>query len=154
MPERGTPAPGGAGPGGAWGPCPGGVSLCRVDPVPQPSPAPAAAPPVAERLRSDWLTLLLGLLGVYVLATATLPALLERGELRERRAQAEEEISRLSGEVRLLQDWNEGAASDPLLRERLLEAQRLSPEAAGYRELPDPQAPPAKAARASGPSGG
>lgn len=125
-----------------------------MDPVPQPTSAAVVPPPVAARLRSDWLTLLLGLLGVYVLATATLPALLERGELRERRAQAEEEISRLSGEVRLLQDWNEGAASDPLLRERLLEAQRLSPEAPGYRELPDPQAPPAKGAKVRAPSGG
>lgn len=125
-----------------------------MDPASQAPPAPPAAAPAA-RVRSEWLTLLLGLLCVYVLATATLPALLERSELRDRRADAEADISRLAGEVRLLQDWNEGATSDPLLRERLLEAQRLSPEAPGYRELPDPQAPPpAKGAKAPKPSGG
>ena len=51
--------------------------------------------------------------------------------------------------MRLLQDWNDGAASDPLLRERLLDGQRLSPEASGYRVLPDPEAPDG----ASGPGG-
>ncbi len=110
---------------------------------------PAAATPAAPsaRARGDWLTLLLALLIVYLFASATLPAVLERSELRERRAQTEAEIRGLQGEVRLLQDWNEGAVVDPLLRERLLDGQRLSPEAEGYRVLPDPQAkPPAKTA--------
>jgi len=116
---------------------------------------PVPAPARGARLPAEWLTLLLGLLAVYVLATATLPALFERSALRDRRADTEAEITRLQGEVRLLQDWNEGAADDPLLRERLLEAQRLSPEAPGYRELPDPRAPPpAKSAKAAQPSGG
>src|SRR6185436_15537446 len=111
--------------------------------VPQPSTAGPAAPAPARvgTVRREWLTLLLALLIAYVFASATLPALLERHELRERRAQTEAEIRRLQGQVRLLQDWNDGAASDPLLRERLLDGQRLSPEASGYRVLPDPEAP-------------
>ena len=99
-----------------------------------------AAPPRGGPLRRDWLTLLLALLFVYLFATATLPALLERHELRARRDQTEAEIRKLQGDVRLLQDWNQGAATDPLLQERLLDGQRLSPEASGYRVLPDPGA--------------
>jgi hypothetical protein len=105
--------------------------------------APVPASPPAGRggvLRREWLTLLLGLLIVYVFASATLPALLERHELRARREQTEAEIQKLQGDVRVLQDWNQGAATDPLLQERLLDGQRLSPEAEGYRVLPDPSA--------------
>lgn len=108
--------------------------------------------PRAPRLPAQWPTLLLGLLFVYVLATATLPVLLERSDLRDRRAATEADISRLQGEVRLLQDWNEGAQSDPLLRERLLDAQRLSPEAPGYRVLTGPESPDGK--KAAAPAGG
>jgi hypothetical protein len=111
-----------------------------------------ASPPRAARLPAQWPTLLLGLLFVYVLATATLPVLLERSDLRDRRAATEADISRLQGEVRLLQDWNEGAQHDPLLRERLLDAQRLSPEAPGYRVLTETETPPAK--KAAKPAGG
>ena len=100
----------------------------------------SAAPPAGAQRRGDWLTLLLALLFVYVFASATLPALLERHELHGRREQTETEIRKLQGDVRLLQDWNEGAATDPLLQERLLDGQRLSPEASGYRVLPDPNA--------------
>lgn len=108
------------------------------------SAAPAqtpVAPPRSGPLRRDWLTLLLALLFVYLFASATLPALLERHELRGRRDQTEAEILKLQGDVRMLQDWNQGAATDPLLQERLLDGQRLSPEASGYRVLPDPNAP-------------
>ena len=106
------------------------------------APAPSPAPPARGGvLRREWLTLLLGLLLVYVFASATLPALLERHELGERRAATEAEIRKLQGDVRLLQDWNEGAATDPLLQERLLDGQRLSPEASGYRVLPDSGTP-------------
>jgi len=117
------------------------ASLDPVEPPADTLPEPASP----SRLRSEWLTLLLALLIVYVFASATLPAVLERRELRDRRGETEAEIRRLQGEVRLLQDWNEGAAVDPLLRERLLDGQRLSPKAEGYRVLPDPNAPaPAK----------
>lgn len=116
-----------------------------------PDPATTAGAPPAPRLPAQWLTLLLGLLFVYVLASATLPVLFERSELHDRRAVTEADITRLQAEVRLLQDWNEGAADDPLLRERLLDVQRLSPEAPGYRVLPDPDAAaPKKAAKKSG----
>jgi hypothetical protein len=101
---------------------------------------PVASAPAASRagfLRKEWLTLLLGLLIAYVFATSTLPALLQRSELRDRRAQTEAEIGRLNRDVRVLQDWNAGARTDPQLRERLLESQRLSPDADGYREVPD-----------------
>ena len=109
--------------------------------MPSPSGAASASPTAGGALRRDWLTLLLALLFVYVFASATLPALLERHELSGRRDQTEAEIRKLQGDVRLLQDWNEGAATDPLLQERLLDGQRLSPEASGYRVLPDPNAP-------------
>jgi hypothetical protein len=105
---------------------------------------PAAGSGSRGRWRSEWLTLLLALLVVYVFATSTLPALLERSTLRDRRAETEQEIQRVGRDVRVLQDWNDGARTDPQLRERLLESQRLSPEAPGYRELPDPGTAPAK----------
>jgi hypothetical protein len=117
------------------------ISLVAVENPASPA-APAAPPARGGLLRREWLTLLLGLLLVYVFASATLPALLERRELAERRAATDAEIRKLQTEVRLLQDWNEGAATDPLLRERLLDGQRLSPEASGYRVLPDPSAAP------------
>ena len=102
---------------------------------------------MSRGLRTEWLTLLLALLIVYVFATSTLPALLQRSELSQRREQTEQEIGRLNRDVRVLQDWNAGARTDPQLRERLLESQRLSPDAPGYRELPDPAAAPASSAK-------
>ena len=104
-----------------------------------PTPAPASAPPRTPAWRAEWLTLLLTLMIVFVFASSTLPALLERHELRERRAETESEIGRLTGDVRTLQDWNAGAATDPQLRQRLLDGQLLSPDAPGYRVLPDPE---------------
>jgi len=89
-------------------------------------------------LRREGLTLLLMLGLVYVFATATLPALLDRNELRRRRAVTEAEANALAPKVRHLEEWNEAAASDPLTRQRLLESWKLSPDAPGYRVLPDP----------------
>jgi len=127
-----------------------------VDPLAETTSTPVhaggPASPPATRLPAQWPTLLLGLLFVYVLATATLPVLFERSDLRDRAAATEADISRLQGQVRLLQDWNEGAQHDPLLRERLLDAQRLSPEAPGYRVLTEPETPAAK--KAAKPAGG
>lgn len=115
--------------------------------APEPPVSAHSHEPRRSGLRTEWLTLLLALLIVYVFATSTLPALLERSELRERRLGTEQEIERLNRDVRVLQDWNAGARTDPQLRERLLESQRLSPDAPGYRELPDPGAASAKAAK-------
>jgi hypothetical protein len=117
------------------------------------APAEAPAEPRARGWRSEWLTLLLALLTVYVFVSSTVPTLLQRSELRDRRAETESEIGRLNRDVRVLQDWNAGAKTDPQLRERLLETQRLSPDASGYRELPDPAAAPAKPAAKPGAKG-
>ena len=52
--------------------------------APQPSTAGPSAPTSARvgTVRREWLTLLLALLIAYVFASATIPALLERHELR------------------------------------------------------------------------
>ena len=89
-------------------------------------------------LKREGLTLLLMLGLVYLFATATLPALLERHELARRREATEAEVNALVPKVQNLVDWNAAAASDPLTRERLLESRKLSPDATGYRVLPDP----------------
>ena len=123
------------------------MAVTAENAAPQGALDPASSEPRRSGLRAEWLTLLVALLIVYVFATSTLPALLQRGELRERRAGTEQEIERLNRDVRVLQDWNAGARTDPQLRERLLESQRLSPDAPGYRELPDPGAASAKAAK-------
>lgn len=118
-------------------------SVATAEPASEPAPSQG---PRARGWRAEWLTLLLALLIVYVFAASTLPALLERHDLRERRAETESEIQQLQGQVRVLQDWNAGASTDPQLKARLLDGQRLSPDAPGYRVLPDPGAkPPAKA---------
>ncbi len=89
-------------------------------------------------LRREGLTLLLMLGLVYLFATATLPALLDRNELRRRRAVTAAEVNALAPKVQHLVEWNEAADADPLTRQRLLESWKLSPDAPGYRELPDP----------------
>ena len=111
-------------------------------PVASPPPVPVAGsgPAPGGRLRIDGLTLVLTLGIVYVFASATLPALLERRALARRRVETSAEILRLQGEARTLADWNEAAATDPLVRERLAESKRLSPDAPGFRVLPDPEA--------------
>ena len=93
-------------------------------------------------LRHHGPTLLLTLAIVYVFATGTLPALLDRREVRQRRAAVETDIQRLEGEVELLQQWNDAAELDPLTQERLRERWRLAPDVAGYRQLPDPDPGP------------
>jgi hypothetical protein len=89
-------------------------------------------------LRKEGVTLLLMLGLVFVFATATLPALMERHEVRRRRAATAAEVNQLTPKVEHLAAWNEAAESDPLTRQRLLESWKLSPEAPGYRVLPDP----------------
>jgi hypothetical protein len=89
-------------------------------------------------LKREGLTLLLMLGLVYVFATATLPALLDRRELQRRSAETQSAVDELVPKVRRLQDWNAAAANDPLTRQRLLESWKLSPDAPGYRVLPDP----------------
>jgi hypothetical protein len=89
-------------------------------------------------LRHHGVTLLLALGIVYVFVTGTLPALLDRAEVRERRHAVEADIQRLSDDVELLQQWNEAAEVDPLTQERLRERWRLAPDVPGYRQLPDP----------------
>ncbi|HTE04591.1 MAG TPA: hypothetical protein VK824_00230 [Planctomycetota bacterium] len=89
-------------------------------------------------LKREGLTLLLMLGLVYVFATATLPALLERHELARRREATQAEVDELVPKVQRLAEWNEAAANDPLTRQRLLESWKLSPDAPGYRVLPDP----------------
>lgn len=89
-------------------------------------------------LRHHGLTLLLTLGIVYVFVTGTLPALADRAEIRERRAEVEADIERLSTSVELLRAWNEAAEHDPITQERLRERWRLAPDAEGYRTLPDP----------------
>ena len=89
-------------------------------------------------LRHHGVTLLLALGIVYVFVTGTLPALLDRAEVRERRAAVEADIERLSDDVELLQQWNEAAELDPLTQERLRERWRLAPDVPGYRQLADP----------------
>jgi len=83
--------------------------------------------------RRDGLTLLLGLGMVYVFATATLPALLDRHELRERRQAVDAEVVEMESRVGRLRDWNDAGQHDPLVQERLRENWRLSPDAPGYR---------------------
>jgi hypothetical protein len=89
-------------------------------------------------LRHHGVTLLLALGIVYVFVTGTLPALLDRAEVRERRGAVEADIQRLSDDVELLQQWNEAAEVDPLTQERLRERWRLAPDVPGYRQLADP----------------
>src|SRR5688572_26682150 len=89
-------------------------------------------------LRHHGVTLLLALGIVYVFVTGTLPALLDRAEVRERRRAVEADIERLGDDVELLQQWNEAAEVDPLTQERLRERWRLAPDVPGYRQLPDP----------------
>lgn len=93
-------------------------------------------------LRHHGLTLLLTLGIVYVFVTGTLPALADRAEIRARRAAAEADIQRLSGDVEALQQWNQAAELDPLTQERLRERWRLAPDVPGYRQLPDPESDP------------
>jgi len=104
-------------------------------------------------LRHHGVTLLLALGIVYVFVTGTLPALMDRTEVRQRRAGVESDIERLSGDVELLQQWNDAAELDPLTQERLRERWRLAPDVGGYRELPDPE-PVAEPASAAGGAGG
>jgi hypothetical protein len=93
-------------------------------------------------LRHHGVTLLLTLGIVYVFVTGTLPALADRAEIRQRRADVEADIERLETAVEGLQQWNEAAALDPVTQERLRERWRLAPEVPGYRHLPDPQPGP------------
>jgi len=105
-------------------------------------------------LRHHGVTLLLALGIVYVFVTGTLPALMDRTEVRQRRAGVESDIERLSGDVELLQQWNDAAELDPLTQERLRERWRLAPDVGGYRELPDPEPAAEPASAAGGASGG
>ena len=93
---------------------------------------------LGTRLRRDGLTLLLALGFVYVFVTGTLPALLDRQQVRRQRAALEREIEALVPLEAQLRGWNEGALDDPLLRERLLERWRRSPDAPGYRVIHEP----------------
>ena len=104
----------------------------------------------AGRLKRDGLTLLMSLGMVYLFVTATLPALLDRHELHERREATEAENQALEGRVRTLQDWNDAAQKDPLVRERLLETWRLGPDAPGYRVVDEKPALPGAGAGATG----
>jgi hypothetical protein len=90
-------------------------------------------------LRHHAVTLLLALGIVYVFVTGTLPALMDREEVRQRRAAVEGDIERLQADVELLQQWNAAAELDPLTQERLRERWRLAPDVGGYRQLPDPE---------------
>jgi hypothetical protein len=90
---------------------------------------------LGHRLRRDGLTLLLALGIVYVFVTSTVPALRDRQQVRERRVALEREIEALVPLEEQLRAWNEGALDDPLLRERLLERWRRSPDAPGYRVI-------------------
>jgi hypothetical protein len=83
--------------------------------------------------KRDGLTLLLTLGMVYVFATATLPALLDRHELRERRQAVDADVLEAQARVDRLRDWHEAGQKDPLVQERMREAWRLSPDAPGYR---------------------
>ena len=109
--------------------------------------------PSRSLLRHHGLTLLLTLGIVYVFVTGTLPALADRAEIRERRAAAEAEIERLTGNVQTLQAWSAAAEQDPLTQERLRERWRLAPDAPGYRQLPDPQPGPDPVTEAQGQAG-
>jgi len=100
-------------------------------------------------LRHHAVTLLLALGIVYVFVTGTLPALMDREEVRQRRAAVDGDIERLQGDVELLQQWNAAAELDPLTQERLRERWRLAPDVGGYRQLPDPE-PGAEPAAATG----
>ncbi len=100
-----------------------------MDPIP---PAPR---------RRDGLTLLFSLGMVYLFVTATLPALLDRHRLADRRELVEQELTGLRDRVATLADWNDAAATDPLVRERLLETWRLAPDAPGYRVVDEKPAP-------------
>jgi len=100
-------------------------------------------------LRHHAVTLLLALGIVYVFVTGTLPALMDREEVRQRRAAVDGDIERLQADVELLQQWNAAAELDPLTQERLRERWRLAPDVGGYRQLPDPE-PGAEPAAAAG----
>ncbi|MHC5212049.1 MAG: hypothetical protein ACYTG2_15125 [Planctomycetota bacterium] len=92
-------------------------------------------------LRHHGLTLLLTLGIVYVFFTGMLPALEDRAEIRQRRTVVDREIEQLAPQVLDLEEWNRAARSDPLVRERLTERMRLTPDAPGYRVLPAPEPP-------------
>ncbi len=94
----------------------------------------------AGLIRHHGLTLLITLGMVYVFLSGTLPALLDRRELAGHRARVDAELEALRARVGNLQDWNAAVEIDPLLRERLIESRRRSPDAVGYRILPDPDA--------------
>jgi len=121
-----------------------------MDRPPEPPLPPEASPPpppagaaggVRRNSRLDGLALLIALALVWVFASSTLPALLDKRELLRRRAQLQQEVHRLEREVHLLGDLREGVLVDPLLAERLAESRRLSPQAGGFRVISDPQAP-------------
>ena len=96
-----------------------------------------------QRLHTrDGLTLLLVLGMVYVFATATLPALLDRHELRERREAVDADVLEAQARVARLRDWHDAGTKDPLVQERLRETWRLSPDAPGYRVEEDPPETP------------
>jgi hypothetical protein len=92
-------------------------------------------------LRHHGLTLALTLGIVYVFLTGTLPALTDHQDVRRRRAEVDARIERLAPHVLDLEEWNRAAQRDPLVRERLAERMRLTPDAPGYRVLPDPEPP-------------
>ena len=92
-------------------------------------------------LRREGLTLLMTLGIVYLFVSGTLPAILERQELRRQRLAEDRELQAVQERVRNLRDWNAGGREDPMLRERILERLRRSQESPGYRVIPAVEVP-------------
>jgi hypothetical protein len=92
-------------------------------------------------LRREGLTLLMTLAIVYLFVSGTLPAILERQELKRQREAAASDLRAAEEQVRRTQDWTEGAWTDPMLRDRLLEPWLLDPDSTGYRVIRG-EAPP------------
>jgi len=95
-------------------------------------------------LRREGLTLLMTLGIVYLFVSGTLPAILERQELKRQRQAAAQDLRAAEEQARRLNDWIDGAQHDPMLRGRLKELWKLDPESPGYRVISgvDPAAGP------------
>ena len=86
-------------------------------------------------LQRHGLSLLFTAALVYVFVTATVPALRERRELRQRRARTEIQLSEYGRAVEQRELWIRGVQEDPYLKERLLDVHERSPALPGARTI-------------------
>jgi len=89
-------------------------------------------------LRRQGMALLLTLAAVYVFVTSTLPAIREREVMRGLRVAEQTELERLRRQVQVLEQLMDALERDPLVHERLMAAQRLSPDVTGPVEVAPP----------------